>query len=198
MGQKTPQADRIPAAGPALAEPLEARRLLLSVVVGLQSPNRLILFDSATPGDVLARVKVKGLERRENLLGIDYRPATGVLYGLASTNRLYTIDIVTGRATAAGAGPFDVRLNGTQFGVDFDPAADVLRIVSDADQNLRIDPDTGAVIDGNPGVVGVQGDADLALDRADPNAGKDPAVVAIATATTTLLGVDFAQDVLVR
>lgn len=198
MGQTTPpQAERTRAAAPALVEPLEGRRLL-SVVVGLQTLNKLISFDSATPGDVLARVKVKGLERRENLLGIDYRPATGVLYGLASTNRLYTIDIVTGRATAVGAGPFDVRLNGTQFGVDFDPAADVLRIVSDADQNLRIDPDTGAVIDGNPAAVGDQGDADLAFERADPNAGKDPSVVAIATATTTLLGVDSAQDVLVR
>src|SRR4030095_15839230 len=78
----------------------------------------------------------------ENVLGIDFRPATGELYGLGSTSRLYRIDIANGAAVQVGAGPFSPLLSGTDFGFDFNPQSDRIRVVSDAEQNLRLNPDT--------------------------------------------------------
>lgn len=195
--------DRRPAV--AVAEALESRQLM-SVVLGLQASNTLIAVDSATPATTLATLKVKGLERRENLLGIDFRPATGLLYGMGSSNRLYTIDVLSGQATAVGTTTFAVPLNGTEFGFDFNPVADRIRVVSDADQNLRLDPDTGAVVDSDTVAADIQADASLAYDPADGNAGQDPAVIGVAytnsdtdaATATTLVGIDADRNVLVR
>lgn len=92
-------------------------------------------------------------------MGIDIRPADGLIYGVGSTGRLYTVNPDTGVATlvvvlTGGA------LTGTSFGVDWNPEVDRLRVVSDADQNIRIPPATGLIINdpnlnpGNPNVVG--------------------------------------------
>ena len=121
-------------------------------VVALTASNRLVSFDRATPGTIRTNVLVTGLQSGENLLGIDVRPADGMLYGVGSTGRLYTLDAATGAATnksrlAADAAdttqPFTA-LAGTSFGVDFNPMADRLRIVSNSGQSLRINVDTGA------------------------------------------------------
>lgn len=117
-----------------------------SLAVGLTTANSLIRFNSARPNSILGSVAISGLQPGENILGIDFRPATGQLYGLGSTSRLYVIDTVTGVATQIGAGPFTVLLSGNSFGVDFNPTVDRLRVVSDTGQNIRINPITGAVI----------------------------------------------------
>src|SRR3954463_16567708 len=102
----------------AAAEPLE-RRTLMSVVVGLQPKNVLISVDSANPAEVLATTKIKGLAKREALVGIDFRPATGELFGVGNTSQLYRIDLTGGGATKVGA-TFSALLVGTKFGVDFE------------------------------------------------------------------------------
>lgn len=121
-------------------------------VVALTASNRLVSFDRATPGTIRTNVLVTGLQSGENLVGIDVRPADGMLYGVGSTGRLYTLDAATGAATnksrlAADAAdttqPFTA-LAGASFGVDFNPMADRLRIVSNTGQSLRINVDTGA------------------------------------------------------
>ena len=86
----------------AAVETLENRRLF-SIVVALGTKNELFTVDSNDPDTVLAKATVKrGLQRRELIQGIDYRPANNQLYGLGSTGRLYRIDPVTGNATAVG------------------------------------------------------------------------------------------------
>ncbi|MBW3609650.1 MAG: DUF4394 domain-containing protein, partial [Actinobacteria bacterium] len=83
----------------AAVETLEDRRLF-SIVVALGTKNELFTVDSNDPDTVLAKTTVKrGLQRRELILGIDYRPANNQLYGLGSTGRLYRIDAVTGTAS---------------------------------------------------------------------------------------------------
>src|SRR5262245_59367216 len=59
----------------------------------LTTSNTLLRFDSAAPSTILGTVAVSGLQAGEELLGIDFRPATGQLYGLGSTSRLYMIDL---------------------------------------------------------------------------------------------------------
>jgi len=165
------------------------------VFAGAAPKGRLVLFSSDDPSDV-AVVKVKGLQRGEEILGLDTRPATGQLYALGSSSRIYTIDYVAGTATAVGPGPFTPALNGTRFGFDFNPTVDRIRIVSDAGQNLRAHPDTGAI-------AAIDGDLNYATN--DVAAGVKPMVVAAAYVNndtnpatgTVLFDIDAALDTLV-
>lgn len=169
---------------PAAAEPIYA----------LQegSTQRLLRFDSATPGTLTLDVAITGLEAFDSLGGIDFRPASGTLYGYSDGNQhLYTIDPATGAATrvATATEPLFGQ------GVDFDPVADRLRTVHQIDQNGSIDPVTGAATF----------DAGLAYAPGDVNEGRNPSVAGIAygnnvagAVASMLYGIDFDQDVLVR
>jgi hypothetical protein len=128
---------------------------------------------------------ITGMEANEELVGLDYRGATGQLYGVSDDDRLYVINAATGAATlVAGT---DEPLVGTDFGTDFNPVTDRLRNVSDADQNVQIAP------------LNADTTANTALNPANPN------IVALAytnnvpgAATTTLFGINSSTGVLVR
>lgn len=105
--------------------------------------NSIARFDTSTPTTV-ASVGITGLQPGESIIGIDRRPANGLIYGIGSTNRLYTLDPISGAATHVGAaGGFG--LNGNNFGIDFNPIPDRLRLVSDNEQNIRINPNDGTL-----------------------------------------------------
>jgi hypothetical protein len=91
------------------------------------------------------------MESGENIMAIDFRPATGQLYGLGNTSRLYVINPVTGKVKAVGTAPFSPVLSGTVVGFDFNPTVDRIRVVTSLGQNLRLNPETGTVaaVDGN-------------------------------------------------
>jgi hypothetical protein len=165
-------------------------------LTGLTTTGNLIRFDSAAPGTIDSSVAITGLEAGETLLGIDRRPANGLLYGLGSTSRIYTINTATGVATAVGATPFAPALTGTAFGFDFNPVVDRIRVVSTDTTNFRLNPNTGAL-------AGT--DTPLAYAAGDSGSGLTPRVVGSAytnnfagTAVTTLFGIDSNRDVLVR
>src|SRR5512145_3060389 len=81
---------------------------------GMTTSNKLLTFSSANPKTIISRLRVTGLQSNEELLGIDFRPATGQLYALGSS-RLYVIDVQTGAATPVGPGPFSPALEGKAF-----------------------------------------------------------------------------------
>ncbi|HEX8138372.1 MAG TPA: DUF4394 domain-containing protein [Pyrinomonadaceae bacterium] len=188
-----------PSVGGALGQPSSATLVIADreqTIYGVTAFNNLISFERANPEILYARVPLTGLQPSEQILGIDFRPANGLLYGLGSTSRLYTINTATGAATQVGAGPFSPALSGTTFGFDFNPAVDRIRVVSDTDQNFRLDPDTGALV--GP-------DTTLAYAAGDANAAANPSVVALAYTNnmaggtpTTLYGIDSNLDALVR
>ncbi len=163
-------------------------------VYGVTTANNLLRFNSTRPGTILGNTPITGLQGGENVLGIDFRPATGELFGLGSSNRIYRINTVTGAATQVGtAGAFT--LSGTDFGFDFNPVPDRIRVTSDANQNLRLNPNDGTL---------TATDGTLAYAVGDPNAGQDPNIVASGytnsfsgTTTTTLYDIDSNLDVLV-
>jgi hypothetical protein len=174
----------------SLAAAAEARAEFL---FGLTSTNRIVTFDSLTPGTLFGNVAVSGLGANETLLGIDRRPATGQLYGLGSLNNIYTIDTTTGVATALTGGAA-FALSGTSFGFDFNPSVDRIRVVSDTGQNLRLNP--------VPGAAGLAA-TDTPLTFGDGTTGT-PNVVGLAYTNnraggtpTTLYGIDFTRDTLV-
>lgn len=123
-------------------------------VYGLTDNDDLLLFDGDRPKEIQSRKPIKGLADGDELVGIDFRPATLALYGLGRQGNVYLVNEVSGRArlvtTLKTSGGEPVELTGKRFGVDFNPTVDRLRIVSDADQNLRADVETGTTtVDAN-------------------------------------------------
>ncbi len=168
----------------------------VETVFAVTAGNVLLSFNSLTPGTILSTVPISGLQMNENILGIDFRPASGQLFALGSTSRLYTINLTSGAATAVGTAAFTPALSGTAFGFDFNPVPDRIRLVSDMEQNLRLNPNDGSV-------AGT--DTNLAFDTGDPNSAANPNVVGAAytnnfagTMSTTLFVIDSNLDILAR
>lgn len=150
-------------------------------IVAITASNQLITFNAGQPAKILSKKAVTGLLPGEEIAGIDYRVAKGVLYALGKTGkagRVYTIDVASGRATMIGAGPFAFALDGDEFGFDFNPTVDRIRLVISNGFNGRLHPDTGAAVDANPNVEGLQSDGKLTYAATDVNAGKPPAIMA--------------------
>ena len=127
-------------------------------LAGLNNRNELLLFSDKAPGKAKL-VPLTGIT--DKLLGIDVRPADGLLYGIGSDSTIYTIDTASGQATIKGK--LSVPLDSIDhIVVDFNPQADRLRVIGSSGQNLRINVDTGqTVVDGK-----------LAYRSGDINAGK--------------------------
>ncbi|WP_293392657.1 DUF4394 domain-containing protein [Nevskia sp.] len=181
--------------GTAAAAPLRGLALTGGIslnVYALTTDNRLLSFSQT--GNVLAPntatdLTITGTVSGEQLLGMDFRPANGLLYAVSSLNQIYVINTSTGLATLSSvlaANPADTvpplyttLPAGAIAGVDFNPVPDRLRVVDSTGSNLRINVATGAT------------DADLMLNGA---AGQ---IVAAAytnsyagTTTTTLYDLD--------
>ncbi|HRL98993.1 MAG TPA: DUF4394 domain-containing protein [Acidovorax sp.] len=165
-------------AGCVTAPPSESPQREL--VVAVTDSHELITFNAGQPAQILERRTVTGLPTGERLVGIDFRVARGVLYALSQAGRLYTLDIPTGALRPVGAAPSGVALRGTSFGFDFNPAADRIRVVSNTGQNLRLHPDTGAAVDGDAALEGVQPDPSLRYAWSDTHARRTPDIVAAA------------------
>ncbi|HEY0006704.1 MAG TPA: DUF4394 domain-containing protein [Pyrinomonadaceae bacterium] len=164
-----------------------------TTVVAVTSGNKLLIFNSETPGTIDFAVNITGLQSGETILGMDFRPRTGQLFALGSTRRLYIINPSTGATTLVGSGPLSIGTGGTDYGFDFNPVADRIRIVDNADENFRVDPDTGVVTADGP----------LAYNAGDAHAGQNPNVVGAAynnniagAQTTTLFDLDSVLDIL--
>jgi hypothetical protein len=139
--------------------------------------HELITFNAGTPQVIAAKKPLVGLESGDEVVGIDYRVARGMLYALTRAGRLYVVDANTGGMRQVGADKFSVALEGEEFGFDFNPAVDRIRIVSDKQQNMRAHPDTGAVVDSNADYPGVQIDYPLAYAPGDPNQHLTPRIM---------------------
>jgi Ca2+-binding RTX toxin-like protein len=176
-----------------------------SRLFALTDKNSLVSFDPDRP-DQATSIQVTGISG--NLIGIDLRPANGLLYGVTDTNNIYTINVNTGAATLVSSIapiPFNA---GQLSGVDFNPIPDRLRLVGSNDQNLRVNVDNGLVVDGNNNPAdGIQPDGTLAYAANDFNAGVDPNITAAAytnslapsprSGRTTLYNIDSNLDTLV-
>ena len=161
------------------AEPDNAPRK--EIFYAVTASNQLISFNAGQPQKILSKKPLSGLQAGEEIVGIDYRVAKGVLFALgrsAGDGRLYTIDTGSGKATQVGSGVLAVKPEGDEFGFDFNPTVDRIRVVSNTGQNMRLHPDTGAVVDSNANEPGIQTDGKLVYAAGDVNAGKSPAVVA--------------------
>jgi hypothetical protein len=158
-------------------------------IVGLVDGKSIVTIDPATR-KVASKVAIKGAGP---ILGIDVRPADGMLYGIAGDGNIFTIDVKTGQA-AWKSKLSESWKAGVTTTFDFNPVADRLRLMSSEGVNLRINVDDGkAVVDGAH-----------KFKSGDPNAGKTPKIVAGAytnswkgTKMTALYNIDAATGSLV-
>lgn len=108
-------------------------------VVALSGDRDLVRVDSEAMS-VTGSSTVEGAGGR--LLGIDVRPADGMLYGLFEDGTIATIDAETGAATAVST-ITTMLPAGVAATVDFNPAADRLRVMGSDGTSLRINVETG-------------------------------------------------------
>jgi len=161
-------------------------------IVALTSGNRLLFFDSATPGTVTKSITITTVSN-DALKAIDFRPATGNLYAFGASGRFYILNLTTGATSVPPAVP--VAVPGTSFDIDFNPTVDVVRVTSDADVNVRFNPDDGTIVQQDPALNYAAGDA---------HSGANPNIVGAAytnnfagAAATVLYGIDSGVDTLV-
>jgi hypothetical protein len=158
-------------------------------IVGLVDGKSIVTIDPASR-KVATKVDIKGAA---TIIGIDIRPADGMLYGVASDGNIVTIDVKSGQATTKSKLSETLKA-GVTATVDFNPVADRLRVMGSDGTSLRVNVDDGkATVDGSH-----------KYKDGDANAGKTPRVVAGAytnswkgTQATTLYNIDTATGALV-
>lgn len=159
------------------------------MIVGLVDGRSIVTIDP-TSRKVTNTVSIKGAGM---LVGIDVRPADGMLYGVTSEGNLVTIDVRTGQATMKNK-LSQAWTKSAAATFDFNPVADRLRLMSAEGVSWRINVDDGMVtVDGTH-----------KFKDGDVNAGKAPRIVAGAytnsfkgTKATTLYNIDAATGSLV-
>ncbi|AMJ65620.1 DUF4394 domain-containing protein [Hymenobacter sp. PAMC 26628] len=126
----------------------------------------IISIDPATGGPMQygspqrVATLITGVNVGQVLVGMDYRPNTGVLYALGydasqttGNAQLYTLDPLSGVATAVGtASSLNLGTRVTRIGFDFNPTVDRIRVEGGTTgANYRLDPNNGAIVlqDGN-------------------------------------------------
>lgn len=115
---------------------------MAATVVGLSGENELHWLDTAS-WTRTGGVTVTGVEGR--LLGIDVRPADGMLYGVFADGTLASIDAKTGVATKVSTLATKLA-DGVSATVDFNPVADKLRVMGSDGTSLRVTVGTGEVV----------------------------------------------------
>lgn len=158
-------------------------------VIGLIDGDKLATIDP-NAGKATSTIEIKGAGP---LLGIDVRPADGMLYGVTGDGWIVTIDPKTGQATPK-AKLSETLKPGVVATVDFNPVADRLRVMGSDGTSLRVNVEDGkAVVDGTH-----------KYKDGDANAGKTPKIVAGAyvnsvkgAQATTLYNIDAATGALV-
>jgi len=146
-----------------------AALLLTSVAANAAQLAALVGGDTIATVDTAQKkatgsVKVTGISGA--LVGIDVRPADGMLYGLVDDGTLVTI-AKDGKATMKSK--LDTMpAKGVAVTVDFNPVADRLRVMGADGMSLRVNPDDGKVTR----------DGDHKYAEAEMHKGEKPNIVA--------------------
>jgi hypothetical protein len=158
-------------------------------IVGLVDGKSIVTIDPATR-KVASKADIKGAGP---ILGIDVRPADGMIYGVAGDGSIVTIDAKSGQATPKSK-LSEMLKPGVTPTIDFNPVADRMRVMGSDGTSLRVNVDDGKVtVDGSH-----------KYKDGDASAGKTPRVVAGAytnswkgTQATTLFNIDAGTGSLV-
>lgn len=155
----------------------------------LTNNNTIAYFNATNLVTPTSTLSITALPASEQIVSIDYRPATGQLYALGSSSRLYFINEESGAATPLGTTSFTPSIAGDNASIDFNPTVDRIRLVTESGQNLRLHPELGTVV---------------ATDG-DINGGANPEIGAVSytnsvagASSTTLYDIDFSENKLYK
>jgi hypothetical protein len=158
-------------------------------IVGLVDGTSIVTIDPATR-KVASKADIKGAEK---LVGIDVRPADGMLYGIAVDGSLVSIDAKSGQATVKNKLSEKFKPDVVTI-VDFNPVVDRIRVMTSEGTNLRVNPEDGKWTS----------DGSHKFKEGDASAEKKPKIVAGAytnswkgTKATTLYDIDAGTGSLV-
>ena len=133
------------------------------MATALVGPDMLVTFDTKT-GKQVKSAKITGMPSA--VVGIDVRPADGMLYALGQDGTVATVDHTSGKATVKAK--LDQTVPTGQVSVDFNPVADRMRVLGADGTSLRANVDDGkTTVDGK-----------LNFKADDAHAGKTPKIVA--------------------
>jgi WD40 repeat protein len=125
---------------------LNAAAAQAAQVAALWGDNTISIVDTSAK-KVVKTWKIQGISGK--VLGIDVRPADGMLYAVGADGGIYTVDTATGKATMKSMLEKTLAA-GSWATVDFNPVADRLRLMSNDGTNLRVNVDDGKVtVDGS-------------------------------------------------
>lgn len=160
---------------------------------GVTTNQTLVSFNTNDSSTLQSGAAISGLMTNEEIRGIDFRPADGMLYALGSFSNLYTIDISTGAASMVGSGA-GLNIDGSSFGFDFNPVIDRIRVVSNTGANYVYNPNDGTASQ----VTSLFYAAGDANEGATANVAGSAYTNSVAGATITqLYGIDTGLDILV-
>jgi DNA-binding beta-propeller fold protein YncE len=115
-------------------------------VAALSGDNTVSIVDTSKKA-VTKTWKIEGVAGK--VLGIDVRPADGMLYAVGAEGGIYTIDLATGKATMKSK--LEKNIDAKSWAtVDFNPVADRMRLMSNDGTNLRVNVDDGKVTTDGP------------------------------------------------
>ncbi len=160
-------------------------------VAALWGDNTISIVDTSQK-KVVKTWNITGVAGK--VLGIDVRPADGMLYAVGADGGIYTVDTKTGKATVKSKLESMLPANVVAT-VDFNPAADRLRLMGSDGTSLRVNVDDGKVTK----------DGSHKFADADMHKGEKPNVVAGAytnsvkgTKETALYNIDGTIGALVK
>jgi hypothetical protein len=110
-------------------------------VAALSGDNTVSIVDTSKKA-VTKTWKIEGVAGK--VLGIDVRPADGMLYAVGADGGIYTVDMKTGKATMKSKLEKNVDAKSWAT-VDFNPVADRMRLMSNDGTSLRVNVDDGKV-----------------------------------------------------
>ena len=142
------------------------------------SSNQLVSFNAGRPGTVMIESRSPTFAPAKTFSASTFARRTASSTVSAAPDGFIQSILTPAWPAKWAQAPF-LPLNGKMFGFDFNPAADRIRVVSDSGQNLRLHPDTGAVVDADAKMDGIQPDGQLTY-AADKPAGAKPNIVAAA------------------
>lgn len=170
---------------------LSAAAAQAAQVAALWGDNTISIVDTNAK-KIVKTWKIQGIPGK--VLGIDVRPADGMLYAVGSDGGIYTVDMATGKATMKSKLEKTLAA-GTWATVDFNPVADRMRLMGTDGTNLRVNVDDGKVTT----------DGSHKFADTDANKGKMPKVIAGAyynsykgAKETTLYDIDATTGSLVK
>src|SRR5258708_27452989 len=110
-------------------------------VAALSGDNTISIVNTSSKS-VTKTWKIQGVSGK--VLGIEVRPADGMLYAGGADGGIYTVDLASGKATMKSK--LDKMLAADTWAtVDFNPVADRLRVMGNDGTNLRVNVDDGKV-----------------------------------------------------